>query len=379
MRYSSLVVVLAITVTGCGSTFDKIMPDRKVEYKKSAQAQNNLEIPPDLTRSSISDELVIPDLPGGSSATLSKFNTKEQMRGRTSAKGNVLLGVSDIEVQRDGDQYWLRVKGAPEEVWYKTTAFWQENGILLTLQDPNVGVMQTDWLENQADISTDFITETFRSVWDGLYSASTRDQYRVRIEEGEVAGTTDLFLTHRGMQEFIIQDGEGGVERTVFNPRPSDPGLEAEMLRRLMIYMGVTDGDARTELAAVGAARAPRSELVKGDDTIALQINEAFSKAWRMTGIALDRVGFAVEDRDRGKGVYFVRYSDPMEDQKEKGWMDKLNFWSSDDNVDKVSQYRVRLTEAGEQTQVVVLDEQGQRQNTETATRILTLLNEQIR
>jgi outer membrane protein assembly factor BamC len=367
---------------GCSSlpSVEDVLPDKKVEYKKSKDAGKNLEVPPDLTRSSINDELVIPDSPNASSATLSGFMQKERVQGKVSARAAVLPTIDNIRVQRDGDQRWLVVGADPQDVWFKVVEFWQDNGILLAEQDPTVGIIVTDWLENRADIKTDVVTDTIRKVFDGIYAAGTRDQYRIRIEPGQQPGTTELYLTHRGMVEKVIQDPGGDLERTVWNPREADHDLEAEMLRRLMVYMGVADQRASRSLARKGTAAQPRSQLNRGRDQVSLQIDENFARAWRLTGVALDRVGFAVEDRDRAKGVYYVRYNDPMKDVEEPGLLDKLAFWrDNDSNIDKENQYLVSLNGNGNQTNVVVLDKSGSRDNSDTAVRILTLLNEQIR
>ncbi len=378
-----LPVLLAFAVTGCSSIpgVDKVLPDRKVEYKKSKQAERNLEIPPDLTKSTIRDNLVIPGAGSSSSATLSRFEKREPTVGAGAARRAVLPKVENIEVMRDGDQRWLLIEGDPEDVWFQVVEFWQESGILLEEQDPTVGIILTGWLENLADISSDFVTDTFRKLAGGLYSASTRDQFRVRIEEGLKRGTTELYLTHRGMQETVVQDGAGTVERTLWNPRETDHGLEAAMLRRIMVYLGAADQTARSQLAgAKRKARQPRSHLNKSGDQVLLTVKERFDRAWRLTGVALDHVGFAVEDRDRANGIYYVRYNDPMRSPEQKGWLSKLVFWDVDEaDIDKESQYQIKLAGVENTTNVLVLDAQGVRSNSETALRILTLIQEQIR
>jgi len=374
-----------ILIAGCSSIpgMDSVLPDRKVEYKKSRQAENNLEIPPDLTRTTINDELVIP---GGAAltpadATLAGLQQKEQRSGRVAGRDPVLPEIKGIEVERDGDKRWLMIQGDPEDVWYKVLEFWQENGILLEEQDPTSGIMVTDWLEERPNVDIGLLPGLISKAVEGLHTASTRDQYRIRIEPGTEPDTTELYLTHRGMQEMVIQDGRGQVERTVWNPRESDPGLEAEFLRRLMVYLGTADAQATQALAASnGGKKQPRSRLDKTGGAVVLQIDEDIDRAWRLVGVGLDRVGFAVEDRDRDAGVYYVRYYDPMKNQKDDGFFSKLAFWSGDDeNIDKESQYQVKLQPAGDKTEVVVLNEQGQRENSETVQRILTLLHEQIR
>lgn len=379
-RNTLIPLLITLLLSGCGAlpSMDQVMPDRKVEYKKAKDAGTNLEIPPDLTKSTINDQLVIPGSSGAEATTLSGQLERERIRGRVSTRTSVLPEIEQIEVMRDGNQRWLRIQGSPDDVWYKTVAFWQENGILLAQQDPTVGVMVTDWLENRADIKRDFITEKIRSVFDGAYSAATRDQYRLRIEPGLAEGTTELYLTHRGMEEKYLLDAGGDPERTVWNPRPTDHGLEAEMLRRLMNYMGVADQQSRTSLAQGGAAQA-RSRLVRNDNEVLLLMDEEVNRAWRLTGVALDRVGFAVEDRDRTKLVYYVRYNDPLKEADEPGLLGKLAFWRDNDkNIDKESQYQVGLDAAGSGTRVVVRNKEGVQDNSETALRILTLLHEQI-
>lgn len=379
-RNTLVSLMMAGLVVGCGAlpSVEDVLPDRKVEYKKAKDAGTNLEIPPDLTKSTINDQLVIPGSSRAEATTLSGQLERERIQGRVATRTGVLPKIEMIEVMRDGNQRWLRIQGSADDVWYKTVAFWQENGILLSQQDPTVGVMVTDWLENRADIKNDFITDKIRSVFEGAYSAATRDQYRLRIEPATTDGITELYLTHRGMEEKYILDGGGDPERTVWNPRPTDHGLEAEMLRRIMNYMGVADQQSRSSLARTGAVQA-RSRLVHNSSEVLLLMDEELNRAWRLTGVALDRVGFAVEDRDITKRVYYVRYNDPLKETEEPGLLSKLAFWrDNDQNIDKESQYQVGLEADGQGTRVEIRNKQGVQENSETALRILTLLHEQL-
>lgn len=372
------VLLAGLVLTACSSTkLDEYLPDQRLEYKKQREAADNLELPPDLTAGTFEDALDIPDV--GGSATYSEYVGERTKRRQVATSGDVLPEVRNVTLHREGDRRWLEIQGAPQQVWPRVVSFWREQGILLTEQDPTAGVMRTDWLENRAEIRKDFVTNTLRKVVDGLYETSTRDQYRVRIEPGLGRGTTDLYLTHRSMNERLVRDSAGEGASTVWEPAPADPGKEAEMLRRLMVYLGVTEQRASQEFARGGTAAAPpKSRLVQDGGGSALLIDEDFRDAWRLVGVTLDRVGFAVEDRDRTQGVYFVRYDDPDKGEKKKGFASKLAFWRSDD-VDTVTQYRVHLTQEGSQTRVVVRDQAGQRDDSPTGQRILTLLSEQIR
>ena len=193
------------------------------------------------------------------------------------------------------------------------------------------------------------------------------------LERGVEPGTTEIYLTHRGVEEVI----KGTVDPTVsWQPRPSDPELEAAMLKRLMVYMGVEEQKALTQLAQQPDHKA-RAHLVSNETGSMLIVDEDFSRAWRRTGVALDRVSFAVEDRNRSQGTYYVRYSDPLSEQNKKGILSKLAFWSSDDNAE-ATQYQIELQAQGPITHIVVNDAQGARDTSPTAKRILTLLQEQL-
>ncbi|NNJ91851.1 MAG: outer membrane protein assembly factor BamC, partial [Gammaproteobacteria bacterium] len=204
-----MILMPVFVLQGCGSfNVDEYLPDKKVEYKKSKQVGNDLELPPDLTNARVGSELHVPTASGASGvATYSQFLGEKSITGRRAA-GNigVLPQIDNITLKREGKERWLVIQNSPQEVWPNVVSFWQDNGILLLEQDPTVGVMKTGWLENRADIDSDIVTDSIRRLFDGLYSAATRDQYRVRLEEGDEPGSTEVYLTHYGMQEEIKVD-----------------------------------------------------------------------------------------------------------------------------------------------------------------------------
>ncbi len=382
----AVLVLLSAGLVACSSwSPDKVLPDKSVEYKREKQAERNLELPPDLTSDRMNDRMSVPDNFGGVSTSYSEYLTDRKLRGvdegtRRVSDGSVLPQIEGFKIVNDGDVRYLLVQAPVEEIWPRVIDFWQENGILMLEQDPSVGVMRTSWLENRAEIKRDIVTDTIRSVFDGLYETGTRDQYRVRLERAGNGAATEIYMTHFGMEEEVIQSAGGsGVENTVWVPRERDPQLEAEMLRRLMVYLGAADERARTQLAAGGQQQATRSQLLNTQNGTVLLVDDSFSRAWRLVGLSLDRVGFAVEDRDRSAGIYYVRYNDPSKQAADKSFLQSLAFWSDDDKIDKDNRYQVKVGTRNDQVAVSVADEQGKPDNSPTAVRILTLLQEQIR
>lgn len=375
-----------LTPAGCSmSKLQDNLPDQRLVYKKQREASENLEIPPDLTAGSFDDALDIPV--GDRPATFSEYAGGREQRQQVASRGDVLPEVQNVDLKRRGNERWLEVQAAPQVVWPRIITFWREQGILLTEQNPTLGVMRTDWLDNRAEIRKDFVTRMVSKVAEGIYSTSTRDQYSLRIEDGVKPGTTDIRLTHRGMAERLVTDGIGDSSRTIWEPSGSDSEKEAEMLRRLMVYLGASQSRAAgagTEISAGQPVGSNSRLTVEGGVPIIL-IPQELRSAWRLTGTALDRAGFAVEDRDQTQGVYYVRYAGrdgpdggPPPDGKKPGLMSRMAFWRKDE-VDSVKQYQVRVSGNETESRVIVLTADGTPDPSPNSQRILGLLQEQMR
>lgn len=363
-------LLIAATLAGC-STWKKVTGE-KADYKQS-RAEPSLEIPPDLSSATIEDGLRVPD---GGATTLSEYAAGQGAGGGAAGGSMVLVQPENMRVERSDDKRWLVVSAPPDAVWPKVRDFWLQAGFILTVDDPAVGILETDWAENRADIPQDFIRRTIGRALEYLYSAATRDRFRVRLER-TAEGGTEVFIAHRGMEE-VLQGGAESSEGSTWKPRPSDPELEAEMLRRMMVYMGAAEEKAAAQIARPAPERAPRSQLVvDAAGSTTLRVEEGFSRAWREVGLALDRVGFTVEDRDRSGGLYFVRYNDPLKEDKQRGFLSKLKFWG-DDEPSAAEQYRIVVSAEGDRTLVTVQNSKGERDNSPTAKRILTLVQEQM-
>jgi len=360
---SRLLAAGAVMFLSACSTVDKTLPDHSIDYKKSDSVKE-LSVPPDLNSGSLGDTMAVPD-----SASSSDFDTSAATGAATAA---VLPKEANMRIVRDGDKRWLVIKATPDQLWDRINQFWQSNGFLIKRDDPKIGIIETDWAENRADIPDGPIRSLISKVFTNAYSAATRDKFRVRLERGVKAGTTELYLTHYGLEEVAKGDN------TMWQPRPSDPELEAEMLTRLMVYLGADEKQARTQMAAAKVEAKSRVQMVKGKDgASSLLLHEGFANAWRITGLALDRVGFTVEDRNRSDGVYYVRYHDPR-NEADSSFFSKLAFWRDDKAPE--GRYQVKLKEeSGELTRIRVNNEKGEPEHSKTAERILSLLQEQLK
>jgi outer membrane protein assembly factor BamC len=348
----------------------------KVEYK-TANTLPPLEIPPDLTSPARDNRYVVPDA-ARSTATLSGYEA-ERREAKPGVSTVVLPSVDRMRIERAGTQRWLVVEESPEKLWPLVRDFWQENGFLIKLEAPELGVMETEWAESRAKVPQGGVRSLLGKALDQFYSTSERDKYRTRLDRTPDGKATEIYISHRGMVEVYTTARDPASSTpgdTRWQPREPDPELEAEFLRRLMIRLGAQEEKART-LTASAATQQQRAEIRKGiDGAEGLQVYEPFDRVWRRVGLALDRVGFTVEDRDRQKGVYFVRYADPETEKDSRGLLARM--FSSDSKV-KAEQYRVQITQAGTTSQVNVLNKDGGADASRTAQRILTLLHEQLK
>lgn len=369
----SLVVTLSLTTAGCKMI--DLFPDTKTIDYKSAGKLPPLEIPPDLIQPAIDERYSIPEGSSGST-TFSSYSGGQQKNATTSL---IPTSVQNVHIERSGTQRWLVIPQPPEVVWPVIKEFWQELGFLIKVEVPEAGIMETDWAENRAKIPQDIIRTFLSTFLDSIYSTAERDKFRTRLERNE-SGSTEVYISHRGMTEVL----EGGnLNRTIWQPRPADPNLEAEMLSRLMMRFGVEEQKAKLELTTARSSTQERAFINK--EGTSLVVNEAFDRSWRRVGLALDRIGFTVEDRNREQGIYFVRYVNPDVDRKKKGddegILSNIMFWrSSDKDGAKAAKYRIQVHNTGTNTSTVsLLNDDGTDVSTATSSRILKLLHEQLK
>lgn len=270
------------------------------DYKAPPVKVGALEVPPDLTSSNNGDRYGIP----GEADSVTSYS--EFSKGGASKAGNVLPPVKKVRLERKDAQRWLVVNDTAENVWPVVKAFWQENGLTIKIENPEAGVIETEWAENRAKIPTDAFRKYMGKVFKGLLSSGERDQYHTRLERSKDGKSTEIHIAHYGMQDVVEKDGTGYR----WLPRPSDPELEATMLQLLMSKLGggsgVLDNTWKlSETAGADAVAAPAlHKLADGSQRILL--SEPFDKSWRKVGLALEQAGIALADKDRSKGVYYL-------------------------------------------------------------------------
>ncbi len=376
----ALPLILALTALGgCQNLSLENVLSSRIDYRSSTRTPA-LEVPPDLSTPAYDDRYVPKDGAPGT-ATFSGYE-KERSGPAKAAQSALLPAVQKATLERAGTQRWLVVQMPPEQAWNAVRDFWNGLGFAVVYERPDLGILETDWAENRAKIPDDFLRKAVGKVLDFMWSTNERDKFRTRLERGAVPGTTEIYISHRGMQEAPKSTGPTGPEGFVWMARPSDPELEAEMLRRLMVRIGLPEKQAEAVVAAGKAPAPERAQLGKtAQGSPTLSLDDSFDQSWRRVGLALDRIGFTVVDRDRSKGIYFVRYVDPdtKENRRDDGFFSKLMFWKSEDPKDKEEQYRIVVSQTGGKSILTIMDRNGAADTTPTGERIFALLYGQLK
>jgi len=415
-KFYAVILVSSALLSGCDSV--PFMND-KPDYKTADKAKT-LEVPPDLTSISSNDNYSIP----GSTS----YSTYNQTQGdEPGQKAKLLPNPDNVRIERAGSQRWLVVQARPEKIWPVIRDFWTELGFAVRVENAETGVMETEWVDASSlkDDKGNYL-DKFQGWLDKLSALNNRQKFRTRIDRGEDPTATEIFISHRAISD-IQDDGKGRIKtrlgefetgytdtrRTKRDEQQSEAeDLDAELLRRLMVRLGVEEKKSKSILAT---STSPLRAYInkEKDGSVNLSINDDFDRAWRRVGLALDRVGFVVEDRNRTDGIYYVRYSDldVISGTKEKGLLDSLKFWGDDKEaekkpqpeetkpvsttlgeklqfwkappqevIDNTKQYRVKIEQVSEKnSRVVVVNKVGEVQRTNTADQILSLLYEQLK
>ena len=325
---------LALTACGTPKTSEDI-GSKVFDYKAPPVKAPSLEVPPDLTSYGGDDRYSIP----GDSELGTSYS--EFTKGGENRRANSVLPVAkNVRLERKDNQRWLLVNDRAENVWPVVKAFWQDNGLVIRIENPEAGVIETDWSENRAKIPMDGFRKIVGSVLDSLFSSGERDQFHTRLERSKDGNSTEIYITHYGQHE-VLDKNETGYR---WLPRHNDPELEATMLQLLMSKLGggsgVLDNKKKLPVAlASEALAAPKlNKLADGSQSILL--SEPFDKSWRKVGLALEQARILLADKDRSKGIYYL--SAGKEDSKTRL------------GADNVVRIQVHVRETGSGSEVVV-------------------------
>ena len=136
IRKPAVLTVLALSLAACSSSKDKLP---ELDYQSNNKNVIRLDVPPDLTDPNQGDRY---QLPAGSGAVRASDLQKMQTARRAQNDGRVLTQVENVRLERDGSVRWLNIAHKqPAEVWPLLRNFWQEQGFVISREEPAIGLM----------------------------------------------------------------------------------------------------------------------------------------------------------------------------------------------------------------------------------------------
>ena len=370
MRTLTLITLAsAVSLAGCSSA---LLSGEKVDYRSGARQTTGLEVPPDLTQLAREGRYQAPaPVVSATAAATAPVATPVP-------SGVAPIAVGGVRLLREGDTRWLAVPMPPEQVWPQLRQFWLDSGFTLEVDDSAAGILETNWAENRVKLPQDGVRRLLGGVLAGLFDSGERDRFRARLER--TATGSEIYISHRGAQQVLTGAQRDDVRWSL---RPSDAQLEAEFLSRLMLRLGSSAEQAKAATASTAAAaernETARARLLAGAPTPSVEVDDAFERTWRRVGLALDRSGFTVEDRNRSDGVYFVRYVDAQAPD-ERGFFSRL---FGAEEARQAQRFRIALlggTEAtGKRTIVAVQTAEGAAVAAPVGQRIADVLLRELR
>jgi outer membrane protein assembly factor BamC len=348
--------ILALILCSCSfkPLTDKFNEVTAPDYVNSSKAEK-LQLPPDLSEYETSDTYNVP-------GAATSYTDYENQRNRTIEKVELLKDPDGIKLVKSGNFRWLIVNKSPDKIWPHLEDFWYEQGFNMKKTNRRLGIMETEWTTPENIEEELGIADTFDSWLDSLSGDDEKTKFRTRIEKGSQIDSTEIYISHRkrdGVNTEAMERINRALEGT-YNPStvyqipeyksdddPKEPvpsgdieltevdmQINAEIMRRLLVFLGMQDLDAKERIEKPQVI--VKAKLVN-DNGKAIELYEPFDRSWRRVSIALDMIGFLTEDRDRSKGLYYVTYTDldigeaDKKAKEEEGWLDSIDFWSDDE------------------------------------------------
>lgn len=291
---AAIALLTAGGLTACGSMFGDsgVFRDRSDDYK-NAPLTDRLEVPEDLDKTAFQDIYAIPP----SSEELLLEGDFEVPRPAPLVNAN-----SDdvVRIQRLGTETWALVNIAPGQLWPQVRSFLSAASLPVARIDAREGILESAWLE--------------------LDGAPMASRFQFRIEQGVQRGTSELH---------ILQMNQAGDLNSW--PEESDNfEQEQDVLRAVAQFIANSSEAAPVSMMA--------DQSIDDEGRISIQETEAgrpyiqvrlpADRAWASLARALEQSTFQITDRDRSKGLYYVRFLGPQSEE-DGGWFGWL--FSNDD------------------------------------------------
>ncbi|WP_193165065.1 outer membrane protein assembly factor BamC [Microbulbifer hainanensis] len=285
--------IASVALSGCG-VFGKegYFRDRSDDYQM-ADSLPPLRMPPGVSEKRQEELYEIPHVSSGS-VDRGDFEVPRPQALSVNA------GMDRVKIQKLGNRRWVLVSQPPAEVWPQLHYFLRTSGLQLESSDASAGIMETRWL-------------TFGD------SPTTKDKYRLRVEDGVQPDTTEVHVRH-----FSVP-----IDRKVSGPvqwpdQSTSPEREDWMIDEMSSALAAESSGAAASLVAQaigGGSVKVRVQEPAGKEPY-ISMNLAMDRAWATVAHALNVGAYRLHKEDSDIGIFYVTYDEKRElsDEDDGGW-----------------------------------------------------------
>jgi len=326
IRINISLFLLSLFLSGCilqdqkQSSIDINSKNKEVTINYYANnSVTSLEVPPDLTSPSYENSFRLSEFASGIDTNMVNLTNSEIENNDK----KILVAPSDISVKKSGNRRWLEVNKDSETIWKLSNQFLKELGFTIKNSNKKIGIMETNFLENRKPEipaqTMGFFRSALQSTIENVnYTLPSVDKYKIRIEP-KSDFITEVYLSVNSMAEVI--SGSGNNETTLWQNSEKDYALEAEMLYRLMVYLGGDSAKAREKIIS---AKDNNKVVVNVKDGLngyaKLVFNLNLIDTWDNISWAISETNVQVEDRDIKERAFYINLARTAD----KGIMSKI-------------------------------------------------------
>jgi outer membrane protein assembly factor BamC len=354
-----LLTVVALMIVGCGTIQD-------LRYLDSRPAEQ-LEIPPDLTDTTLGSETVLPV----------NFSSNVDV-SKPLKIIPVLLKVDSLQLEGQAGFHWLSVDEPVDNLFQLVKEFWSSEGFEIEIDEPAIGVLQTAWVYEKEGVDksgANFLMKLFSSN----ELSATQNQFRTRIERDKGTGKSQIYIAHRGTAyKHIFQKNQTEDEKqNDWELVPPNSEFEVERLSRLMIYLGMQQAELDQQLDRIKVFRPLTSINVDySKNETYLLVKDIYSKTWFRTLHQLDRMGIEVVNSNIGGGIRvkgLIRVNTNVEEEITEGGF--FSFGSTT-KVAKKQVILVITEESHNVTRISMVRPDDEIENSKAGIELITLLQQ---
>ncbi len=359
--------------------------DGTYDYHHAKPDLEPLEVPPDLSPVAADARYSVPS--AVRSAATRGQTVAASGAATTAGAGSAVMpppARMKAHIVQDGRDQWLEVDAPPAAVYAAIKDLWTSLGYKIAVDQPAVGMIETDWSESRPMLHEDILRDSLHKVFGAYDSNGTRQKYRALVQS--VGKHTEVTVSEHALEEVFTSAFK---DQTAWQYKHPDPQLAAAMLQRIALKFTVARPPVAVAATPAAAAAAPavaqavptvhaESDVhtVIVDGVTTLQVQESIDDVWQRVAAAIDRVDFTVTGRDPAHWIYRIRYLDPSYEAAQRA---KRSWWNRVFNSDAqiaAQRFRIALHSDGTITTIVVQDPDGKPDGSLAAQHVLGRLRD---